>query len=406
MIKNSKGCFWELDSPMWGEIMGDGTKPPGNPSLCHPWSSGVTAWLSHHTLGVTALTPGHGQWLAAPAVSAQLREVAGDVPTATDPIRVQARWQEEEVAVVVEASTPGRVGVMRSHSAEASTSRLIGATVDGVEVAASTIATPTAAVVEGGALLSALSAAQVEERWFTELLPPGRHTVVARYTVDASVAPPPPPSETDAEESPGARSRHAPFPPAEFPVKTSNDTTTHGTGWLDKYGSSGWVLYGFDDGNTRTKLPPFVNNITFSLGAGHVAGPAVLCTASDERCLEDPADKTKRSLGGVSWPLQVIDINSTLGTSYKLAIYCVADAAPPAKGKPPPVAIPAHPPQHALRIMDLSPGAGHLNPVATTINFHNFSSGVWWVLEADRPLRIRMQGMYGASAISALAFSV
>ena len=404
MIKNSKGCFWELDSPMWGEIMGDGTKPPGNPSLCHPWSSGVTAWLSHHTLGVTALTPGHGQWLAAPAVSAQLREVAGDVPTATDPIRVQARWQEEEVAVVVEASTPGRVGVMRSHSARASTSRLIGATVDGVEVAASTIATPTAAVVEGGALLSALSAAQVEERWFTELLPPGRHTVVARYTVDASVAPPPPPSETDAEESPGARSRHAPFPPAEFPVKISNDTTTHGTGWLDKYGSSGWVLYGFDNGNTRTKLPPFVNNITFSLGAGHSA--AVPCTASDERCLEDPADKTKRSLGGVSWPLQVIDINSTLGTSYKLAIYCVADAAPPAKGKPPPVAIPAHPPQHALRIMDLSPGAGHLNPVATTINFHNFSSGVWWVLEADRPLRIRMQGMYGASAISALAFSV
>ena len=402
MIKNSKGCFWELDSPMWGEIMGDGTKPPGNPSLCHPWSSGVTAWLSHHTLGVTALTPGHGQWLAAPAVSAQLREVAGDVPTATDPIRVQARWQEEEVAVVVEASTPGRVGVMRSHSAQASTSRLIGATVDGVEVAASTIATPTAAVVEGGALLSALSAAQVEERWFTELLPPGRHTVVARYTVDASG----PPSETDAEESPGARSRHAPFPPAEFPVKISNDTTTHGTGWLDKYGSSGWVLYGFDDGNTRTKLPPFVNNITFSLGAGHVASAAVLCTASDERCLEDPADKTKRSLGGVSWPLQVIDINSTLGTSYKLAIYCVADAAPPAKGKPPPVAIPAHPPQHALRIMDLSPGAGHLNPVATTINFHNFSSGVWWVLEADRPLRIRMQGMYGASAISALAFSV
>ena len=111
-----------------------------------------------------------------------------------------------------------------------------------------------------------------------------------------------------------------------------------------------------------------------------------------------------RPLSERRFSLQVIDINATLGTSYKLAIYCVADAAPP-KGKPPPVAIPAHPPQHALRIMDLSPGAGHLNPVATTINFHNFSSGVWWVLEADRPLRIRMQGLYGTSAISALAFS-
>ena len=67
MVDNGRGCFWENDDPMFGarspeqvfischssdsldkgnylagNFMKDGDKPPGNPSLCHPWSSGVT----------------------------------------------------------------------------------------------------------------------------------------------------------------------------------------------------------------------------------------------------------------------------------------------------------------------------------------------------------------------------
>ena len=42
MVNDGRGCFWENDDPMWGSFMSDGDKPPGNPSLCHPWASGVT----------------------------------------------------------------------------------------------------------------------------------------------------------------------------------------------------------------------------------------------------------------------------------------------------------------------------------------------------------------------------
>ena len=40
----AKGCFWELYSPEWAAFLAPGpSKPPTRPSLCHPWSSGVTA---------------------------------------------------------------------------------------------------------------------------------------------------------------------------------------------------------------------------------------------------------------------------------------------------------------------------------------------------------------------------
>ena len=56
MTRLGRGCFWELASPMWeaadasavaaaaAPVAGPGGKAPTRPSLCHPWSDGVTAW--------------------------------------------------------------------------------------------------------------------------------------------------------------------------------------------------------------------------------------------------------------------------------------------------------------------------------------------------------------------------
>ena len=66
---------------------------------------------------------------------------------------------------------------------------------------------------------------------------------------------------------------------------------------------------------------------------------------------------------------------------------------------------PAHAPSLALRVLDLSRGSGHLNPVAETIYVHGYEGGVWWLLSADRPLRFRILAQYGRGLINALAFS-
>ena len=356
-----------------------------------PRSSGVTAWMSQHTLGVTALRPGHGQWVAAPFVSEHLQEVAGVVPTVVGPIHVEAAWQADRVTVVVTAASAGRIGVLRAHTVAAGSS-LVGVTVDGVDMPSSALDVSDMVDVQG-----ALTQSQITERWFTELLPPGRHEVIARYTVVASVRI----TGASAVVDPP----FPPFPAASFPVSSSNDTTTAGTGWLAKHGQDGYVLFGFDAGETRTKLPSYIKNVTFSLGSRGVTSEN--CTQSSAHCLQDPSDPSKRSLGGAAG-MQVIDIDAALGTKYKLAVYCVAAHTAPKDpryyAKPGP-AVPAHPPSQALRVLDLSPGPHHLNPAALTIHVHDLEGGIWWVLEADRPLRFRVDVQFGAGNINALAFS-
>jgi hypothetical protein len=342
----------------------------------------LVQWLSQHTLGITALQPGYKSWVAAPFVSENLHTVSGSFPAASGQIDVDATWNVGgEVSVTVTAPTPGRIAVLRTHTSAGGT--LIGATVNGIEV-------------DGGGSDDLLTAAfgdvsQVEERWYTELLPPGRHTVVARYTTVNST--------TYPSVSSGLGPTYAPFAPPSFPVNSSNDTKTRGTNWYTKYGQDGYVLFGFDGGKDRTQLPSYVTNITFSLGggSGNVAG--LNCSGANSPCLQDPTNPSKRSLGGGTG--QILDINSTLGTRYKLAIYCVGTFN---KGQNN-IGVPPHQPALALRVLDLSPGSGHLNPTSETIHVHNFEGGVWWVLSADRPLRFRILEQYGSGLINALAFS-
>eukprot|EP00662_Eupelagonemidae_sp_cell21_P001189 gene1189-15364_t len=44
----------------------EGGKFPTRPSMCHPWSSGVTAWMTRGMLGLAPLEPGYARYLAAP----------------------------------------------------------------------------------------------------------------------------------------------------------------------------------------------------------------------------------------------------------------------------------------------------------------------------------------------------
>jgi hypothetical protein len=340
-------------------------------------------WLSQHTLGVSALVPGHASFVAIPFVSEDLRSVAGDVPTNHGPIHVDAEWGELGIVrVVVTAAAPGYyIGVLHSHTGHGD---LIGVTIDGVEQMVDVAAN----FKESDSVLSgALSASHIAERWFTKRLPPGRHVLLARYTL------------ADTRES-SARASML-LAPASFPVTSFNDTQTRGNAWQEAWGSDGYVLFGYDkqNGKSRTLLPTYVSNVTWSLGGGPSKTPVLDCGANDTRCLQDPIDKTKRSLGGASG--QVVDVNSTLGYQYKLAIYSVGLMTKSSLK----AAVPVHSPSQSLRILDLSPGSSHLNPVAPSIHVHDFEDGVWWVLNTDRPLRIRIDTQYGSPLINALAFS-
>jgi len=57
-------------------------------------------------------------------------------------------------------------------------------------------------------------------------------------------------------------------------------------------------------------------------------------------------------------------------------------------------------PRQAVAVRDLRT----LNPVALTAQVKDFGSGVWFVLECDRPIRVEIHDTFSGGLLSALAF--
>ena len=108
-----KGCFWELHSPEWSRFMVNGDKAPTRPSYCHPWSNGVTPWLSHVAAGIQPLSPGYSRYAAMPHVSGRTPTVSARISTPHGVIAVAAVRDNAHgiVRVTVEALVSGVVGL-------------------------------------------------------------------------------------------------------------------------------------------------------------------------------------------------------------------------------------------------------------------------------------------------------
>ncbi len=92
MLRLGATTFWESFRPEWVDCLAPndpifcGTQ--GFTSLCHPWSSGPTRWLSDHVLGVTPAAPGFSAVRVAPS-SGLVAACNGAVPTPAGEIEVE-----------------------------------------------------------------------------------------------------------------------------------------------------------------------------------------------------------------------------------------------------------------------------------------------------------------------------
>eukprot|EP00980_Cylindrotheca_fusiformis_P023828 scaffold11041_cov117-Cylindrotheca_fusiformis.AAC.1 len=121
-LQLGKGCFWENSTPDWSSFLEEGDAAPGLPSYCHPWASGVTAWLSHVLAGIRPLLPGYKSFLAAPYVSTKYPKVTASIQTPAGEILVNATLVNgekedrniQELHALVESPVPGYFG-LRKH---------------------------------------------------------------------------------------------------------------------------------------------------------------------------------------------------------------------------------------------------------------------------------------------------
>ncbi|MFI5384979.1 MAG: alpha-L-rhamnosidase C-terminal domain-containing protein [Fimbriimonadales bacterium] len=115
MIHLGATSTWEYFQPKWAATL----KPLQQPidlhdpkvadfpvSLCHPWSSGATAWLSEHILGVTPSAPGFSEVTVRPFFG-KLAWGRGSVPTPRGPVRVS--WSRSAGSLTVQIQSPAGV---------------------------------------------------------------------------------------------------------------------------------------------------------------------------------------------------------------------------------------------------------------------------------------------------------
>ncbi len=84
-IRYGGTTFFEVFRPSWNDISQPNDAPINNQcgytSLTHPWSAGVTKWLTEEVLGVKPLSPGFETFAIKPFLSSRITRVKGDVPT-------------------------------------------------------------------------------------------------------------------------------------------------------------------------------------------------------------------------------------------------------------------------------------------------------------------------------------
>lgn len=311
MTRMAPGCFWELFEPAWEGLVEVGGKAPTRPSYCHPWSNGVTAWMSRALGGINPVAPGYaglGGYVVTPHVSARYPFIStatthggggsgGSGGGGAAPISVNATFSQRVTSaansdggglpvhfirtVTVEApSTPGVVGVPMTEagSYDSTPCQLLRLRVNGAATAPITLQADQL----GGALR--FRATLPHSHVFSPKLPPGSHTVTAEYTCSGAST-----TTTTTTMPPSPV-----FPPITWRALAWDvDYSTHGD-WVGKRGGDGYHLFAFDTNATGfpldvSNLPPYALSVTPHLsGFENVDYRSLGVNNSDTAFLQDP----------------------------------------------------------------------------------------------------------------------
>lgn len=103
--------FWECFRPQWTQVIAPLSSVPngqcGYTSLCHPWSSGITKWLSEEVLGIKPTTPGFKEFVVQPHLTNELTWVSGSVMTINGLIKAEYDRKKGKAQLVIPEGSIG-----------------------------------------------------------------------------------------------------------------------------------------------------------------------------------------------------------------------------------------------------------------------------------------------------------
>jgi len=338
--------FFEVYRPSWNEAIGSNGAPVNNQcgytSLAHPWSAGITKWLTEEMLGIHPTTPGFSTFTVKPNLTSGINWVKGAVPTPNGIISLSYDKKIGVINLKVPPKTVAKVGI------------------------------PKTAFKIGNIMVNGKKAARIsadQYNVFIENLPYGQYTIKFQ------------------PREPIAAAIRESFTYNLQPA--TQDSITQGN-WKSKYGSKGFILCNYDSINGDTKmLPDFIAGVDFRLNGNiHLSG-----STDDPRALESvQGNVAHRKLGAIitkdpSPCLQTmtIDIHCRKNQSFQIALYMV-DWERDAR-------------RSALEIFDLN-NKELLMPVQQIKDYQN---GKYVVIRVDRSIRMRINQIRGMNAsLSAL----
>ncbi len=114
-IKYGGTTFFEVYLPSWNKVLGKNDAPingqNGYTSLCHPWSAGVTKWLTEEILGIKPTNPGFSTYDIFPHFGRSLTNVSGKVLTPHGNISASFNVTTGICSITAPIGTVGRIGI-------------------------------------------------------------------------------------------------------------------------------------------------------------------------------------------------------------------------------------------------------------------------------------------------------
>eukprot|EP01052_Picozoa_sp_SAG31_P007665 SAG31_NODE_369_length_16731_cov_36.453283_2_plen_1168_part_00 len=264
MIELGATTFYEVYSIDWNsQIAKNGPVPGymnGRTSLCHPYSSGVTTWMTQHLVGLRPLTPGWKTFIVQPTLfgpySGSAATPMGCAMISGQPI-ASGGWRH---VLTVPPSTSARVviPIFRSKAFDEDPSNDIHGSLHVALNGTRTNGYTLASARSGGSELLPDGAIDWDGMFklvFANLLPPGHHIIDIQ--LDLAV-------ETNFSKGKGRPySLQSHYPAKVHLIDRTTRGDWQGSGMHKKYGNDGIVLFApLDSSIDLGTLPHYVANIS------------------------------------------------------------------------------------------------------------------------------------------------
>ena len=291
-IKYGGTTFFECYWPSWNAILPQNGPIPscqaGKTSLCHPWSTGCTTWLTQYVAGIRPAKPGFASVNITPHLGRLLTRVAADAPTPHGIINWSFNARQGRARLVIPNGITARVGIPQQ----------LGRKIDAIHI--------NGRLAWNGSYHSTVGIASTVKRngrVYFDGVAPGHYVFNIQYSGHTPTYTPQPVVYPNAVKMLG------------------QDDTTSGN-WGSVYGKDGYVLFDYNGGGKNLEhLPSYVQSVTcrpgtFAQWAANITNPRALAPNASNKGLRN---------AGVLYNgcTMFVDIRLKHPHPYRLAVYVV-----------------------------------------------------------------------------------